>query len=189
MRQILTIALWLGVAGCDILGPGPVRRELEIAAHKAGCVALGPTLCLLAREPGDSTFGLLYEHPVGFQFEWGVEQTILVREEELDEVPADASSIVRHVERVVSRSRVAPGTAFELGVPSERLRRAGDAALGIEGESVVVPCEAAVCGAVLAAAATAPRIMLELRFASGPDRPLEMTGWRACAEDGGPCGS
>jgi len=187
MRRILFCAMWLGMAGCGILDPGPVQRELEVAPYKVGCVGVGPRLCLQVRDSGASAWETLYETPVGFAFEWGVRQVIVVREEERDPVPADASSIVRHLERVVSKTSAAAGTRFDLGVPSPWLQSTSGTTLGVLGEPIQVACGDEGCVQILQAAESVPRILMTLELPGGPGEPLTLTEWRPCQAEGGPC--
>lgn len=188
-RFLLTLVLALAPSGCGILGIGSEERTLEVAPYKGACVGLFHTLCLQVREPGTTDFLNMFETPRDFDFEWGFNYVIVVEEREIENPPADGSSIERTLERILVRTPVAVGTEFDLLVVTEPglvPLQAGRWEL-YHGPEVVFCEPAAACDGLDDAIATHPRIRVRLRFPAVPTREFAIVGWSPCAEEFGPC--
>ena len=179
MRRLMMIAC-LAAAGCGLLDPEPVvDREFEVAAWLAGCTGVGDRYCLLVRTPGEEAYRLMYDAPAGFDYEWGREYVIRVEERENPRPRIDGSSMLRALTRVISSEPVAPGTTFELNVPSEFIVSSGTARVELAGQSVRVEC-GSECGDLVATTATSPRVLLKLGFIEGGVGPITLLGWQRC---------
>jgi len=177
-----------GPGGCGILAPDSTsHRELQVAAFKAMCTGEAQSLCLQVREPGEQTYHHLFETPAGFQFEWGFEYVIVVEEKERHELIADASSIVRRLERERSRVPVAEGITFELLLASTWLEAATDTTVTVAREPLQLKCADLSCDEFLDSTRLTPRTLLTLRFPGIPGAPLEILDWRVCVDALGPC--
>lgn len=189
-RRLAAAALILSMPACGILGlDGGTRRILEVAPHKAGCTGLGPWLCLQVREPGETDFENLFETPGGFDFVWGFRYVIVIEEKERDRTDADESSIIRRLDRVLSRTREPPGTTFDIVVATGGLRSTGTSRYSLFAEPVEIECPPDQrCAEFTAAIATHDdRIRMTLRFPTTLGEPLEIVDWTVCADFYGSC--
>ena len=183
------LLLLLAAGGCGILGIGDATvRTYEVAAHKGTCYGLFATLCLQVREPGDTEFQNLFETPSGFDYEWGFDYVIEVEEHDVENPPADGSSIRRVLREVLSKVPVASGSTFELTLGGGGLRP-----LGQDRYSLFAGPETAVCAGTLACDELAGLVRderwLQVGFAhpEEPGLPFLITGWTRCPEEHGPC--
>lgn len=173
------------LSGCD---PDEVLRELEVAPFKDGCTGVGPTVCLQVREDPGADFQNLHETPDGFEYEWGYSYVIVVVERRRDELLADASSIDRSLDRVVSRTAVSPGTAFQLLVAAEGVQALGDSRFGLFTEPVELTCsEGASCAELEDAVLTEAYLRLTVAFDEEPAAPMQILAWEPCSGPSGPC--
>lgn len=188
MRRLWIVVLGFGVTACGILIPdGITHKELEVAPYKAVCTGEARVFCLQVRETGEETFGSMFEDPVGFDFEWGYEYVIAVEEEERDVPIADASSVVRRLERVISRSPAPAGVTFPLLLPSEWLEPLAGDHLGLLREDVELACPGSDCTDLVASAGAVPRVLLTLRLSGTPGERLEVVSWQPCSTAFGAC--
>ena len=187
-RQALLVSLLVG-SGCGILGlDGSAIRELEVAPHKAGCTGLGPMLCLQVREVGVTAFQNMFEIPTGFEYEWGIEYLISVEEQEMENPPADGSSIRRHLDGVLSKTPMPPGSTFELLVEAEVLQPEGASRhLLFRGPEEIECSSSPRCAELAASIAGGVRTRLLLRYPTRSGEPFQVIDWTACDSTFGPC--
>lgn len=177
------------LAACDLLGiGGGIERTLEIAPYKAPCYALFPTLCLQARQLGETKFLNLYDTPGGFDFRWGLTYVIEVEEHEVSPVPEDGSSIRRELKRIVSETPVAAGSVFtmELREPEALTPLGGDRYALYFGPEEIVCSLGATCAELADAVGREARISLVLAYPEGVEPVLPVVAWVECGEEGCP---
>jgi hypothetical protein len=109
------------VGGVLLAGCGQESKTYEIAPQKVPCRAMGPWLCLEATEVETGERLWLYEGIEGFEFRWGVTQTVKLRIETLQNPPQDSSGQRWHLVETLDRMPVPPGTTFELALTNEYL--------------------------------------------------------------------
>jgi hypothetical protein len=110
MRRHLLIPFLLlpACAGEDI-------RTGTVASTLSPCMQIAPSLCMTVMEEGaegPQSFGIR-----DFTFEWGVEKTITYSVEEIDDPPADGSSIERRGLTLISTRLEPAGTQFVTSFP------------------------------------------------------------------------
>jgi hypothetical protein len=187
MQKKILLSSVLFLTACGILD-GNSLRLLEVAPYKAGCTGLGPMLCLQVRDVGEEDFRNLFETPIGFDYQWGFEYLISVEEEELDEVPADASSIRRRLDRVLSKTPVTPGSTFELLVAPQGLQPSGDSRYTLFSGPEQIECSIGPpCAELAALIASEVRTLLRLEFPAVLTDPFVLVGWTVCTNPFGPC--
>ncbi len=144
---IAALVLGLAVTACT-----DEVREVVVAAELTPCYGPFATLCLRAAEPGGAP-QFLYQGIGGFTFRWGTETTLRYRVEDVDDPPADGSSVRYVLEDVLDRRELAAGTAFTTrfgpAEADERWFRADEAGV-VDYLGTAVACEAAVCDALVA---------------------------------------
>ena len=103
------LVLALGAAGCastasTVLAPGASRAPVDtsesesrviivnVAGQRAPCTGVAPTLCLQVRTQPGAPWSLHYGDIEGFAWQSGTEYVIRVRETNVANPPADASS-------------------------------------------------------------------------------------------------
>lgn len=105
----------VGASGCGLPGlGGPSRSTLTVQHYAAECVGVSIQWCLLVAKAGQSGFGFLGSGIEGFQYDWGFVYELEIEEHGVANPPADGSSIRRVLRTELTRSRVAPGTEFDL---------------------------------------------------------------------------
>jgi hypothetical protein len=187
-RKALLVSILIG-SGCGILGlDGTTTKELEVAPYKAGCTGMGPMLCLQVREPGETEFRNMFETPAGFQYEWGFEYLISVDEVQVDNPPADGSSISRRLGSVLSKTPVPPGSTFQLLAAPEGFQPIGDSRyLLFHGPEEIECSPGPRCTGLATSIADGVRALLLLRYPPTPGEPFQVVDWMACNSLFGPC--
>lgn len=106
MRAIHWLAA--GMVSCLVCACGDDTSRVELLPYPDYCVgeAVGPCMRSVA--------GDVYDGIEGFQFEWGYRTVLLIRTRQIDNPPADASSIEYDLVDVESRTPVEKGTRFDL---------------------------------------------------------------------------
>ncbi|WP_165024673.1 DUF4377 domain-containing protein [Dysgonomonas sp. ZJ279] len=91
MKKIiyLSLSLILVMASCT----SNKTVKYTIASQSADCVGVGPQKCMLVKKGNATDWQYFYTNIEGFNYEEGNEYVIEVKEEKLENVPADASSI------------------------------------------------------------------------------------------------
>lgn len=79
-------------------------RTLYVAHFRVDCVGVGPMKCLQVRETPEAEWRMFYDRIEGFDYEEGYDYELRVRTEEVENPPADASSIRWILEEVVSKT-------------------------------------------------------------------------------------
>lgn len=81
----------------------PETKTLWVAHYRADCVGVGPQKCLLVKEEQYSPWQTFYGRIEGFDYVEGYAYELRVVEEEIDNPPADGSSIRVKLVEVVNR--------------------------------------------------------------------------------------
>lgn len=148
----------------------------EILPYQLPCTGVGPQLCMLLKEPGssESQFSFEYEGIRGFEYRWGVTQTVRVRVEEVSDPPQDSSSRIYVLEEVLSTVPAPEGTTFEARLTSQFL--SGNPTQGFTlAFSKALQCATEAVCQTLAQRAAGPaqeEFTLVLRLPSTPEQPL-----------------
>lgn len=89
------------VAGC---GSGPDNSQqarLWIGPEVVDCVGVGPRQCLLVKESEDAEWEFFYDQIEGFTYVEGASYVVEVEITQVEDPPADASSVSYRLIRVV----------------------------------------------------------------------------------------
>ena len=81
-------------------------KTLYVGAEQVDCVGVGPQKCLLVKENLDEDYTFFYDSIDGFEWEAGYEYELLVNVTEVENPPADASSLRYELVEVVSKTEV-----------------------------------------------------------------------------------
>ena len=84
----------------------PTPTTLFVASYTAECTGVAPMKCMLVKESPDDDWLYFYDHIQGFEYEEGYEYELLVLREEVENPPADASSIKWILVEVVTMTEV-----------------------------------------------------------------------------------
>lgn len=87
-----------------------VEKTIYVASETMPCVGVAPQDCLQIRESPDAEWQLFYDQIEGFTFDPGFEYELRVREEQVENPPADAASLRLVLIEEVSRTAVATAT-------------------------------------------------------------------------------
>ena len=115
--RTMPVLLMLGTA-CHLpqVPPSTAPAErLTVGHHMVPCAGVGVQLCLLVSRHGREA-EYFYDPIEGFDYEWGYSYEITVETEVRDNPPADAASTRYRLTEVVTKSRIAPETTFELAL-------------------------------------------------------------------------
>ena len=95
MKHIMIIAIFLIFALTTAAQEDAEPNEtiIHIAPYQQTCIGEAPQECLVVRFEDDDDLSFFYDDIEGFTFEEGFEYTLLVNITELENVPADASSL------------------------------------------------------------------------------------------------
>lgn len=86
-----------------------ITMTWTIAAERVDCVGVGPQRCMRVRE-GDGEWTLFYDNIEGLEAVEGTEYSVVVRQEEVENPPADGSSTRTILVEVLSQNEVAQPT-------------------------------------------------------------------------------
>jgi heat shock protein HslJ len=125
---VLTCAS-LVLAGCSPV-PAAIEKSVYVGPFLVDCEGVGPQKCLLVKENPDDEYSLFYDQIEGFDYEEGYEYELRVREETVQDPPADASAIKWTLIEVVSKTPV--------GAPLEGTPWTLESYVNTQGESVGV---------------------------------------------------
>ncbi len=89
----------------ELLTKDSTIRRITIASAKADCTGVAPQKCLLIKEEGDSSWTYFYDGIEGFSYEAGYEYVLQVREEAVENPPADGSSIRTILIKQISKTQ------------------------------------------------------------------------------------
>lgn len=120
---------------------------LFVAPARQACEGVAPQLCYVTTVEGGEA-QLFYEGIEGFEYEWGVFYKIVVETEEIENPPADASSIRYTLVDVLDEEIVDPGTAFSLELPANAIEKLDENLYEFYGEKAFT-CAPSVNCAVL----------------------------------------
>lgn len=77
---------------------------MTIASQQGDCIGVVPQKCLLVKKGTDTDWTFFYTQIDGFQYEEGYEYVLEVKEEKVENVPADASSLKYTLVKEVSKT-------------------------------------------------------------------------------------
>lgn len=83
-----------------------VVKTLQVAPTRVECTGVGPQTCLQVRESSDAAWTLLHDPIAGFDYEPGYLYEIRVREQAVENPPADGSSVQRTLVSVLGKTPV-----------------------------------------------------------------------------------
>ncbi len=106
--------------------PVPIAGEGELKTIYVGpklvdCVGVGPQKCMQVKEDPQDEYSLFYDQIEGFEYEEGFEYQLQVLEEQVEDAPADASSLRWVLVSVDSKVPVADSEAVQLEGPEWKL--------------------------------------------------------------------
>ena len=180
-RSACVIALALAPLGCGLFGGGGEVRTYEVNHYRLECSGVAVSLCLLVRESEAEDFTFMYETPRGFEYEWGYLYEIEVVERERSEVVMDVSSITRTLRRVISKERVAAGTAFDLIISAADSRVTPLSANVYRFYNAAdFECTDTDCEDLATAIAGGARILYSFEHPAEASDPLRLVEWTLC---------
>ena len=115
--QALTILLLVGataLAACGPAGLGSGEKTLYVGPYLVDCVGVAPQKSMLVKEKQEEDWTLFYDQIAGFDYEPGYEYALTVKEEKVENPPADASSLRVTLVEVVDKTRSLAGTPWLL---------------------------------------------------------------------------
>ncbi|OAT20255.1 DUF4377 domain-containing protein [Proteus myxofaciens] len=101
MKKFLTIPLFLLLAGCHSATESNTNtntmndktKTLLVDSQLYDCVGVAPMKCMKVKELPSGEWSLFYQKIEGFDYKSGTEYTLKVKVTDVENVPADASSI------------------------------------------------------------------------------------------------
>ncbi|MEM7208815.1 MAG: DUF4377 domain-containing protein [Pseudomonadota bacterium] len=133
-----------GGAGSDDSNASTV----ELNFHRNGCIGESTSLCLQVAD-GDDSYLNFYDAIDGFTFEWGYRYTLRIAATEIEDPPADASSIQYSLLEQIARTAATDAGEFDVMVLATDLnieRRESDLYL-LNGEKLF-DCDAVTCASL-----------------------------------------
>ncbi len=97
----------------------PVEKTLFVGPSLVDCEGVAPQKCMLVMDNPDDGYQMFYGNIEGFDFEEGFEYELIVRVEEVEDPPADASSLKYTLVSVVNRSPAKPTANPEVSMPTQ----------------------------------------------------------------------
>ena len=106
---VRAVVLSFGVVACasrpplDTAAPGAERLTFDVRPARVPCTGEARTRCLVVRVLPDTTWRYFYDAITGFKFEEGYRWRLEVERRRVQNPPADGSSAVYRLVRVVSK--------------------------------------------------------------------------------------
>ena len=98
---LASVALGLALSGCS---ESPDTTRLWIGPERVECEGVAPMMCLQVAESEDGDYQLFYDTIEGFDYEEGTSYVIDVSITEVENPPADASSLQYTLVEIVEES-------------------------------------------------------------------------------------
>jgi heat shock protein HslJ len=96
-----------------IAGEG-VEKTVFVAPELVDCTGVAPQKCMLVKHNPEDEYTLFYDQIEGFKYEEGYEYELVILEEQVEDPPADASSISWILVREVSKEPVVDSGEVQL---------------------------------------------------------------------------
>ena len=164
--------LLAGCGGGD--GEEPRLEVWEVNHHEQECFGLQPALCLMVRPTASDPWSVHYGGISGFSYLPGVLSTIEVRITEVENPPADGSSLAFALEQTLSELRVPADTMFQISVTESDSLRKIDATTYTVLDRRTLRCSAADCTALDALLADGSGMLLEFDHRNSPAGPMQL---------------
>lgn len=84
---------------------GKNEKVIFVASKKGDCVGVAAQKCLLVKESQGQDWIFFYDVIQGFDYKEGFEYKLLVSETEIVDPPADASSVLTTLVKVISKTK------------------------------------------------------------------------------------
>lgn len=110
VKMAAGFAMLLLMAACGPAGgsePTANTKTLFVGAAQVDCEGVAPQKCLLVKENADDEYTFFYDQIEGFEWEPGFEYELLVNVTNVENPPADGSSLQYELVEVVSKTAVA----------------------------------------------------------------------------------
>ena len=114
----------------------PVEKTLYVGSSQVDCTGVAPQKCLQVKEKPADPYQLFYGTIDGFEYEEGYEYELVVRVEQIENPPADASNLQYTLMQVVSKTPVQPTANVEVRMPAQTYKL--DWYLNAQGEQTAV---------------------------------------------------
>ena len=110
LLALVLFAFTLLVTACEDGGLlTPEKKRLFVGPSLVDCVGVGPQKCLLVKERREDEWQLFYDGIEGFDWEPGYLYEITVQIRQVEDPPADASSLSYHLIELISKTEVTLG--------------------------------------------------------------------------------
>lgn len=137
--------------GASVLAIPRIPRyvTLTVMPFKQPCMGVGPMLCLQVIDSAGVRM-FFYDSIDGFTFRWGNPVTLSVRVDQVENPPADASSLRYTLADVVLDEGYQPGMTFEARVPTALITPVSDGVYSLGGEIDFACATAGQCAGLAA---------------------------------------
>jgi len=144
---------------------GVVR--LLVQHHRVSCQGVGFRLCMLVRDSDQSPWSFFYSQIEGFEYEWGYQYELRVQTTEIENPPADASSVAYSLIDQISKVKVPSDTSFNFVLLPDQLfsERTSVNQFNLLQE-VSFSCDTASCDSVASLLAQEMSVLLRLQHAN-----------------------
>ncbi len=102
---IVSFVLIVLVTGAALAQDAAEERRLYVGPNRVICTGVGPQLCLQVKDSPEGEYTLFYSMIEGFDYQPGFDYELLVSVTEVENPPADASSLEYTLVEVISMSR------------------------------------------------------------------------------------
>jgi heat shock protein HslJ len=110
---LLVLVAAMALSACAPFG-GAAQKTIYVGPYLVDCTGVAPQKCMLVREDPKDDWTYFYDQIQGFDYEPGHVYELVVQEEEIENPPADASSLQWTLVEVVSKERSLEGTTWAL---------------------------------------------------------------------------
>ncbi|MFU8804063.1 MAG: DUF4377 domain-containing protein [Bradymonadaceae bacterium] len=147
----------------------------EIAHYRTPCAGVGVEFCMYVRRDSEEAFSFFYGGIEGFEHTWGRNYIVSLDVEEIDDPPADGSSLKYTLIDIIEETPVPAQTTFDLPfwVDNADLLITIDGSTGTLGQDRAFRCEPeSVCAEIQTFLTAEEAFRIHLRYAAEIDDPL-----------------
>lgn len=182
IRQALLLALGTLVAACgssEQSGNSAVR-EVTVASYKRPCTDLANRLCFQTKKSDETSWQNFYGAVSGFQYQWGHEYDLLVRETLIANPPADGGSVDTELLSLSQVRADAVGTEYlldkvTLDVMALSINQAGNYQLYGEPFACAVTVD---CATLFSLNGSNRVVAMRFKYTGVAPLPIELLEWR-----------
>ena len=156
----------------------PQDKTFLIAPYKVPCYGSFPQFCMLVKYNEHDDFQYFYDTIEGFNYSWGHEYQLSVKEYEIENPLQDAPSILTQLVSIISQVNIDSDETYQLTIElGAGFIEPSETGLRLVGEKDIV-CESPNdCAQISDLLGSNASVELNIQISEDPSMPLTLTDW------------